>query len=316
MDIYIFNRLSDIQTSILPLNTPIQNLVSDIDAVACLPMHSDVFLDVKQMDFNRWLTEANNIGATTRITEKPSVSKSTPPRAASLYSTKEFVAVTKTSNIPTKTIDDESSKQDAYTYSKPTIEVEEAGTIVEESSNEGENMLISDQDIVEGCYLCDADSGKLMLQYSKNLVKKAIGFYCAGAGHSIQPFKFKRNFGRAELIGNCASGVAGRKNFYSGWCQFIRAARAVNGSLWIYPCGKTQQGLDVDIYVYYKDPEELGFGDYQTVKLVENKKLNVTESDAVVCLPKFSDFFEELKQVEFNRWLTEGNTIGATSRFT
>merc|ERR1712008_225396 len=110
--------------------------------------------------------------------------------------------------------------------------------------------------------------------------------------------------------------MGGRKNFYSGWCQFIRAARSVNGPLWIYPRNKKKQGLDVDIYVYYQCPQDMGMGDYQTVKLMESERLNITEIDAVACLPKFTDFFEELKLVEINRWLTEGNTIGATSRFT
>lgn len=312
VDIYVFSNSSTVQTMILPQKVPIQNIICIADAVACLPMHCDIFVDVKQMDMNRWLTEANNVGATSRMTDKPSISKSTPPKAASLYSTKKFIPVTTTVVEPTRVLDNnEPSKEDAYTYTKPVIQEDK------EEAKKDKFVPPEDQDKVEGCYLLyDSDSCKLMLQYSKTQVKNAIGFYCAGPGHSIKAFKFKRNFGRAELIGNCASGVAGRKNFYSGWCQFIRAARAIDGQLWLYPREKVQQGLDVDIYVYYNDPQELGLGEYQTIKLNENEKLNVTDIDAVVCLPKFSDFFDELKLVEINRWLTEGNTIGATSRFT
>merc|ERR1711862_1025516 len=97
-------------------------------------------------------------------------------------------------------------------------------------------------------------------------------------------------------------------------CQFICAARSVKGDLWIYP--RKKKGLDVDIYVYYQCPQELNMGEYQTVKLTENEKLNIKDIDAVSCVPKFTDFFEELKLVEINRWIIEGNTIGATSRFT
>jgi len=317
VDIYAYDQMCTIQTTMLPINTPIQNIVCAADAVACLPKHNDIFVDVKQMDFNRWLTEANNVGATSRMTSESSVPKPqrSPQRASNLYSIKKFTSVQTKPSFSSKTTDinaetTTTEQQGEHVYTNPVkMDVKE--------DSEEEISLPGDQSEVEGCYLLyDSDSCKLMLRYSKTLVKNAIGFYCAGAGHSIQAFKFKRNFGRAELIGNCASGVTGRKNFYSGWCQFIRAARAINGSLWIYPRKKNVQGLDVDIYVYYQNPKELNMGDYQTVKLIQKEKLNVTDTDGVACVPKFTDFFEELKLVEINRWLTEGNTIGATSRFT
>ena len=99
-----------------------------------------------------------------------------------------------------------------------------------------------------GCYLVyDADGCKLIEHYSKTKVPGAIGFYAPGPGQTIPGFKFKSKQGRNELIGNCSSGgVAGRKNYYSGWCQFIRAAKTMNGSLWIYPRAEDKAGLAFD----------------------------------------------------------------------
>lgn len=99
-----------------------------------------------------------------------------------------------------------------------------------------------------GCYLVfdPQGGGKLVLHYSKTRITRALGFYSPGPDHSIAGFKFTRNHGRVELIGNCAAGLAGKKNYYSGWCQFIRAAKDVNGSLWVFAKKESQPGLDVD----------------------------------------------------------------------
>jgi len=56
-----------IQTRMLPLKVPVQESVCASDAVACSPKHNDVFVDVRSIDFNRWLTKANNIGSTSRM---------------------------------------------------------------------------------------------------------------------------------------------------------------------------------------------------------------------------------------------------------
>ena len=99
-----------------------------------------------------------------------------------------------------------------------------------------------------GCYLVyDAAGFKLIEHYSKTKVAGAIGFYAPGPGCQIPGFKFKSKQGRNELIGNCTSGgVAGRKNYYSGWCQFVRSAKAMKGSLWIFPRTEDQSGLAFD----------------------------------------------------------------------
>lgn len=52
---------------------------------------------------------------------------------------------------------------------------------------------------------------------------------CAGPGKSIQGFKFKRAGGRSELIRGIAGGDQNRKKYFSGWCQFIKLAKAFDG---------------------------------------------------------------------------------------
>jgi hypothetical protein len=287
VDIYVYDAMAEYQTIILPTNKALQEQVINIDAVACFPKHSDVFEEVKQMELNRWLTKANSIGATSRFTVASGPENISPNLPISLID----------SPMKVRSSSDEEDCVDDVEVPEPC----------------------HGQEGTKGCYLLyDSNSGKLKLQYSDSPVRHAIGFYCAGPGHSIRGFKFTKNFGRADLIGNCASGVTGRKNYYSGWCQFIRAARSVNGPLWIYEREEAQRGLDVDIYVYYKDPDDhegVVLGGLQSVKLEEGVKCNISGIDAVTTLPRHTDFFSEVKQVDMNRWMTAGNNIGATSRF-
>ena len=284
VDIYVYDALAEYQTVQLPESMPLKDKILNADAVTCLPRHSSVFEEVKKMDLNRWLVRANNIGSTSRFTVAAGPDRAVSPALISL--------------VP----EGRSS----------------SGGVVEENNNLGE-IEAPPHEEEKGCYLLyDADSCKLKLQYSTTRVRDAIGFYCAGTGHTIRGFKFTKNFGRSELIGNCASGVTGRKNYYSGWCQFLRAARALNGPVWIYPRTESQPGLDVDIYVYYKEPNdqnELALDGQNSNKLEDGVLCNISNIDGVACLPKHADFFTEVKTMDMNRWMTEGNIIGATSRF-
>jgi len=91
-----------------------------------------------------------------------------------------------------------------------------------------------------GCYLVyDEDASKLIAHYSKAKVPGAIGFFTPGSGQKIPGFKFKNNQGRNDLM-DCSSG---RKSFYDGCCQFIRIAKAMDGSLSIYPSADGEPGL-------------------------------------------------------------------------
>ncbi len=281
VDIYVYDAIADYQTVKLVVDKPLQQEIMNADAVTCLPKYSDVFEEVKQMELNVWLVRAQNVGATTRFSQVFSTRDESPTRPTQI------------------------SLFDPSPLKTASTDVEEL-PVPEPPHQE-----------TSGCYLLyDADSCKLKLQYSKTPVRNAIGFYCAGEGYSIQKFKYTKNFGRADLIGNCASGISGRKNYYSGWCQFIRAAKLVNGPIWIYPRDENIAGLDVDIYVYYKEPElQKGSGGEQSKKLEPGEELNISEIDAVACLPKHADFFSEIKTMDLPWWMTEANKIGSTSKF-
>ena len=101
------------------------------------------------------------------------------------------------------------------------------------------------------CYLVyePGSSGKLILHYSETSLDHAIGKWVPGPGKKIQGFKVTQNSGRSDLIGNCAGGVSGRKNYCSGWCQFVRSAKALNGTLTLLE--ETGTGLPVDVYFYF-----------------------------------------------------------------
>lgn len=102
----------------------------------------------------------------------------------------------------------------------------------------------------EGCYLSylSDSGGKLELQYSRTPVENAVGFWAAGHGKKIQPFKFNGG-GRQELIKGIAGGEIGKKNYYSGVCQFVKEAKKFKG--WVLLHDTIVQGIGV--YVYWRD---------------------------------------------------------------
>lgn len=86
--------------------------------------------------------------------------------------------------------------------------------------------------------------------------------------------------------------------------------------MWIYPRDENSTGLDVDIHIYFKDPDiQQGSGGEQSRQLEPDEKLNISEIDAVACLPGHADFFSEVKTMDLPWWLTEANKIGSTSKF-
>jgi Immune Mapped Protein 2 (IMP2) N-terminal domain len=69
-----------------------------------------------------------------------------------------------------------------------------------------------------GCYLCyeSSSGGCLVLQYSQGPVpENAVGFWTPGTGEMIQPFKFKQNSGKSELIKGIAGGDSNRRKYFS-----------------------------------------------------------------------------------------------------
>jgi hypothetical protein len=135
-----------------------------------------------------------------------------------------------------------------------------------------------------GCYLVyESDSsGKLIQHYSKIALPEAIGFWQPGEGKKIQGFKFKQNLGKSELIRNLTGGVEGRKNFYSGWCQFIKSAKLMKGTITKYAVPEGVQALEVDIYMYYKEGDKI-------VMIEDGVAIDVTTMSGVACLPKNHD---------------------------
>lgn len=154
-----------------------------------------------------------------------------------------------------------------------------------------------------GCYLVYfADSGgKLVLHYSKTPVDNAIGFWRAGQGKSIQGFKYRQNSGRVELIKGIAGGDANKRKFFSGWCQFIKAAAAFNGSVRKFP---NVGGLEIELYAVSKDGT-VHFLD------VDNEEVDVSQFDAIACLPKNNNLFQGVHNLDVNRFVNTANIAGA-----
>lgn len=162
------------------------------------------------------------------------------------------------------------------------------------------------------CYLVyePDSSGRLVEHYSKTPVDGAIGLWIISKGskNKIAGFKFKQNLGRSVLIGNCSAGVQGRKNYCSGWCQFVRSARVMEADVMLWdPVGK---GMMVDVYLYRDDPRPT----HQTCKLETGVAYTTKKLLAVTCIPKNTPFFENMA-VDILKWLADGSSYGASSRF-
>ena len=162
----------------------------------------------------------------------------------------------------------------------------------------------------EGCYLTfEPDSGgRLMLFYSKGEIpKNAVGFWCPGPNKTIQGFKFKQNGGRSELIKGIAGGDSNRRKYFSGWCQFIKLARAMNGYVIKFPL-HDHQGVEVDVVAYHEStnqPYELDLDE----GLVE-----VSKFDAIAVIPKHNTTFRGIKSIVVSNFLELGNIAGASSK--
>ena len=161
------------------------------------------------------------------------------------------------------------------------------------------------------CYLVyDPDSsGQLVEHYSKTAVEFAIGRWIPGSEKTIAGFKFKRNLGRNVLIRNCSGGVQGRKNYYSGWCQFVRSAKNMHAMVTLWDTAVGRKGLIVDVYLYYDDDRPT----HQTVRMTEDITYTTQNMIAVACLPKGTPFFENMK-VDILLWLAEGSKHGYSSK--
>ena len=156
---------------------------------------------------------------------------------------------------------------------------------------------------IEGCYLIfdSASGGTLTLQYSKTVVEGAIGFWAPGKGTKLQGFKFTQKQGWSDLM----TGIAGKdykKKYFNGWCQFVKAANKHKGSVCKW---SEHERIELDMYVYYNDRCE--------VKKIEDGELfDVSNIDAVSCLPKGNSTFHGVKTGEYGTFLNRGDAAGAS----
>lgn len=159
-----------------------------------------------------------------------------------------------------------------------------------------------------GCYLVfeAASGGRLMLYYSSGRIpKNAIGFWCAGPGKFIQGFKFKQNGGLVELIRGIAGGDQNRRKYFSGWCQFIKQAKAFDGYVVKFPNSK--QGVEVDVFGYKTD-EEKAFELNLDAGLIE-----VGSLDALSVVPKHNTTFHGIHKMPLQLFVESGNNCGAST---
>jgi hypothetical protein len=162
-----------------------------------------------------------------------------------------------------------------------------------------------------GCYLLyESDSGgKLTLYYSKGDVPaNAVGFWVPGEGKQIQGFKFKQHGGRSELIKGIAGGDSNRRKYFSGWCQFIKLARQMNGRVIKFP--NADQGVEVDIYAYSQSDCAPVFLD------LDEGLVDVNSFDAIAVTPKHNVNFQGIHTLIMNNFVERGNIAGATTILT
>lgn len=156
---------------------------------------------------------------------------------------------------------------------------------------------------LEGCYfIFDSTSGgRFITQFSKTAVEEAIGFWAPGPGKKLQGFKFKQNQGRTDMM----KGVAGKdykKKYFSGWCQFVKAAKSHNGYFVKY---SAKERIETDIYVFYNETCE--------IEMIEDAKLiEISTISAVACVAKGKNTFDGVKTGELGTFLNKGASAGAS----
>ena len=163
------------------------------------------------------------------------------------------------------------------------------------------------------CYLVyePDSSGRIVEHYSMQPIEGAIGRWAPGADtkKKIAGFKFKRNLGKNVLIGNCSAGVQGRKNYCSGWCQFVRSAFMMDAEVMLWDPLAGNKGMAVDTYLYYNDSRPT----HQTQRMQEGVPYTTDKLLAVSCIPKNTPFYEGMA-VDLLKWLGDGSSYGYSSK--
>ena len=159
------------------------------------------------------------------------------------------------------------------------------------------------------CYLVyePESSGQLVEYYSKTTpVENAIGRWVPVGSKSISGFKFKSH--GDVVIAGCSGGSHGRKNYFSGWCSFVRTACQMQSELIMWdPAGK---GLNVDVWLYTKDAQP----GKQSVKLEPGQPIKTEGVLGVAVLPKKTQFYDQAMTIPLDKWLGEGFDLGGSVR--
>jgi hypothetical protein len=91
-----------------------------------------------------------------------------------------------------------------------------------------------------------------------------------------------------------------KSKYFSGWCQFVKAAKAFNG----FVCKWNDKGgLEVDLYVFIAETCEVK-------KIEDGDMYDVSHIDAVACLPRGNNTFNGVKTGEYGTFLNRGNGAG------
>lgn len=173
--------------------------------------------------------------------------------------------------------------------------------------NPSEQVRSNEMQIIEkteeGCYLLfdESSGGKMTIQYSRNAVHGAIGFWAPGRGKKLQGFKFSQNQGRSDLLKDIA-GKDYKKKYFSGVCQFIKAARMQTG---FYCKWSDHERIENDVYVFYNDTCEIK-------QIVDGELFDVGDIDAVAVVPKGNSTFIGVRTGEFGAFIGRGDAAGAS----
>jgi hypothetical protein len=258
----------------------------------------------------RWIPQDN--GATTTWQPKSSVSSSSSPSSSTVN---QENTVSGNENDDINTINTMMKLSVSSNAKKILLREKKIAPPAVPKLQKGLSYRSLREPVPEGgaCHLVyePDSSGRLVEHYSTEPLEgvATVGRWTAGTFKMIAPFKFKRNAGRNVLIGNCAAGLQGRKNYCSGWCQFVKSAKILKGDVTVYDVPSGLKAMPVDVYLYYDDNRP----GYQSVKLLAGKSYTTDNLLAVACMPKNTQFFENMT-VDLLKWLQDGNNRGYSSK--
>jgi hypothetical protein len=325
VDIYLYDKGRTIHVTSSDGETTFDTKA--VDAVACVPKGCD--FQATGIVGKKWGKLAKKIGAVA-LFKSLSIKKSKDVDDESLLSRSTNTNSSSVREIPvpvSTSIDESTSTVNSLNVVSPVAAIPKSlSSIIDdfekdaplsESKVSTEVEAIASQPSVPGCLEGGAcylvyepdSSGQLVEHYSKTPVDFSIGRWIPGFEKKIAGFKFKRNLGKNVLIGNCSGGVQGRKNFYSGWCQFVRSAKNMNGWIVLWDTIDGRKGLKVDVFLYYDDRRP----SHQTVRMEEGISYTTDNILAVACLPKETPFFENMT-ADLILWLAEGSKHGYSTK--